>query len=151
MWKYIRTGVNDMFKKTKKKAKDLSKELIREIKIAELELHHKKQLLLSLDQFQSKPGLRRSGSFATKRPTMRVGAKRGRKAMPIRRKSKNRDIILNAAKKLKGKFSLADLVKEIRKKNTKFGGKYPSGTILAVLRTTPEIRKQARGIYSLKN
>lgn len=150
MWKYICAGVKDMFKNTKKKAKDLAKELIREIKISERELQHKKQLLASLDQFQTEPGLRHRGPFATKRPTMMVGAKRGRKPKPVRRKSKNRDIILNAANKLKGKFSLADLVKEIRKKNTKFGGKYPSGTILAVLRTTPEIKKQARGIYFLR-
>lgn len=139
-----------MLKNTQKKAKDLAKELIREIKISERELQHKKQLLASLDQFQTKPGLTRLGPFATKRPTMMVGAKRGRRAMPVRRKSKNRDIILNAAKKLKANFSLADLVREIRKKNTKFGGKYPSGTILAVLRTTPEIKKLRRGVYSLK-
>lgn len=139
-----------MFKQTKKKAKDLAKELEREIKATEVELNHKKQLLASLDQFEAKPVMRGRRPYATKTPVVGRGGRPGRKAMPVRRKSKNRDAILGAAAKLRGNFSLADLIKEIHKKDPEFGGKYPSGTILAAFRNTPEIRKLKRGTYIYK-
>ncbi|MCX6647615.1 MAG: hypothetical protein NTY09_14830 [bacterium] len=138
-----------MFKQTKQKAKDLAKELKREIQIIESELNHKKQLLASLDMFEAKPGLRGRYAIASKQPAG-IGVGRGRRAMPKRRRSKNRDAILAAASKLEGKFSLAELIAEIHKKDPKFGGKYPSGTILAAFRTTPEIKKLKRGTYSYK-
>jgi len=149
-WKSLRCRrVKKMFKQTKQKVKDLAKELKREIQIMESELNHKKQLLASLDMFDSKPGPR--GGFRTAGKQLAgTGVRRGRRAMPKRRRSKNRDAILAAASKLQGKFSLAELIAEIHKKDPKFGGKYPSGTILAAFRTTPEIKKLKRGTYSFK-
>ncbi len=144
-----------MFKQTKKKAADLAKELKREIKMLEAELGHKKQLLATLGELDRKTpfGFRRGpGRPAGTRPKASVamrGRPAGRTKRPVRRKSKNRDIVLDAAKKLKGRFSLADLRNEILKKEPKFGGKYASGTILAVLKNTPEVKKIGRGTYKL--
>jgi len=140
-----------MFTKTQKKAADLVKELKKEIMVLEAELSHKKQLLGALAQLDRKaPKAMRSMGTRTggiKRPTAR---KYGAKA-PVQRKSKNRDIIIGAANRIKkNKFTLGELKDEIRKKNPKFGGDYPSGTILAVLKNTPQIRKVKRGTYSYK-
>lgn len=139
-----------MLKKTQQKANDLAKELKREIQAMEAELDHKKQLLSSLAMFDIKPGFKARRKPGPKKAAAVKVARRGRRAMPTRRKSKNRDAILAAASKLGDKFSLAELISEIHKKNPKFGGKFPSGTVLATLRNTPEVKKIKRGTYAYK-
>ena len=67
--------------------------------------------------------------------------------MPARRKSKNRDLILDAAKSFSGKFKLHELQAKVMHISPSFGGNHPSGTLIAVLKTTPEIRKIKRGEY----
>jgi len=67
-----------------------------------------------------------------------------------RRHSRNRDAVLDAAARLGDRFSLAELKDAMEKKDPKFGGQYASATILAVLKTTPEIKKVKRGTYAYK-
>ena len=144
-----------MSAKFRKKATDLKKELAREIRTLEHELAEKKQLLSTLSQFESRkrPSIARPRSIARPAPRRRVKVSRpsaGRKTTRVRRPSKNRDTILTAAKRLKGRFTLAELKDKIFQNDPKFGGKYPSGTILALLRNTPEIKKLKRGVYRFK-
>ena len=140
-----------MTTKTQKKAAALISELKKEIHTLEAELSHKKQLLSSLSMFDRKPyGTGRRGGRPKGVVGRPAGRKPGRKA-PTQRKSKNRDAILGAAERLNmKKFSLAELKDEILRKDPKWGGKYASGTILAALKTTPQIKKVKRGQYSYK-
>jgi hypothetical protein len=141
--------------KLRKKAADLAKELKIEIKRLEHEVTVKKGLLETLGNIEGKLGgtrkIGRRTHWATKKAKGKGNGRRTRSKIPTRRKSKNRDIVLEAASKLKGKFSLAQLKDKILDKSPKFGGTYASGTILAVLRTTPEIKKLKRGTYTYKS
>ena len=149
-----------MFGKTQKKAQDLVKELKLEIQALEEELAYKKQVLVTIQGLDRKgPGARKTsgGLFGRRgpgRPTARrvPSATRARTAAPrTQRKSKNRDAILGAAGRMKkGKFTLGELKAEIHRKDPKFGGKHPSGTILAALKNTPDIEKVGRGVYKYK-
>jgi len=140
-----------MSSKLHKKVSDLAKELERDIATLESELAEKKALHAKLSDISGKAPRRRAGKRGPGRPKKAAGmVKRATGGQTGRRKSKNRDIILAAASKLKGKFSLAELKSKIHEKHPKFGGKFASGTILATLRTTPEIKKLARGTYVLK-
>jgi len=140
-----------MTTRTQKKAAALVNELKKEIQTLDAELSYKKQLLSSLSMFDRKgPGPGRRGGRPKGKIGRPVGRKPGRK-VPVQRKSKNRDAILGAAERLNmKKFSLAELKTEILRKDPKWGGKYASGTILAALKTTPQIKKVKRGQYSLK-
>jgi len=141
-----------MFKQTQKKAADLAKDLRREIQMLEAELNDKKHLLETLSQMERKtPFLGRKKPGPKPRGTVTMGRSPvARKVVHTQRKSKNRDIVTDAAGKLGSKFSLAELKNEILKKYPKFGGDYASGTILAVLKNTPQIKKVKRGTYTYK-
>ncbi len=139
----------------KKKAVDLKKELIRDIRELEAELHEKKSLLDNLERIEVK----KRGVYGRGRPRGRTagtksarvaGPVQGGRRKPVRRKSKHRDTIINAARKMKGRFTLAELKEKIFEKDPKFGGNYPSGTILAALKSTPEIKRLKRGVYRYK-
>jgi len=139
-----------MISKTRKKAADLAKEIDREIRMLENELAQKRELLSTLSQLDllkavtgRRPARRRRAAIKRARPATRRRAPR----LGGRRKSKNRDAILAAASRLKGRFTLAQLSEKIRERDPGFGGRYPSGTILSVLKSTPEIRKIKRGTY----
>jgi hypothetical protein len=142
-----------MYGSTERKAAELAKELMREIDMLEAELSHKKDLLVTLSKIggvskigrpRRKPGPKPKSSVAMK-------GKPGRKPKATgRRRSKNRDAVLEAAGKLGSKFTLAELKDMLQRKDPKFGGKYASATILAVLKTTPEIKKVKRGLYTYK-
>lgn len=133
-----------MAKKIKSSVSALTRELRSEIALLEKELKEKKEILLVLDKLSGrKTTAKRKGRLPA------AGTKRGGKGKkgPVRRKSKNRDMVLEAASVLKAGFSLQDLLKTIHKKHPKFGGKYPSSTLITVLRTTPEVKKIKRGTY----
>jgi len=125
-----------MNKDFKKKVKDLRKDLEREISSLENELGNKKDLLATLSKVET-------GKSTRKTSTQRK-ARAGKKGP---RRSKNRDMILDAASRLQGKFSLAELREKIQEKYPGFGGKYPSGTIITTIKSTPEIKKVKRGYY----
>jgi len=127
----------------KKKVTSLRKDLEREIASLESELANKKDLLATLSQVETGRMKRRTTrKYAT-------AAKRGGKKTG-RRKSKNRDMIIEAASKMRGQFSMAQLVEKIKSKHPKFGGKYPAGTIITTLKSTPEVKKVKRGYYTYK-
>jgi hypothetical protein len=128
----------------KKKVTNLRRDLEREIASLENELRSKKDLLATLSRVEGGRGRRRGP--IRKHAT---AAKRGRKGTG-RRSSKNRDMIVEAASKMRGQFTLAQLREKIQEKHPKFGGKYPSSTIITTLKTTPEVRKVKRGYYKFK-
>ena len=128
----------------KKKVTSLRKDLEREIASLESELANKKDLLATLSQVETGRGKRRTVTRKYATATKRVGKKTGR------RKSKNRDMIIEAASKMRGQFSMAQLVEKIKSKHPKFGGKYPAGTIITTLKSTPEVKKVKRGYYTYK-
>ncbi len=129
----------------------VTRDLKTEIAKLERELAEKREVLHALTRLKGGP-LRRSArpvaGYGRKTVTRKIA--RGRKAMPIRRKSKNRDALISAAKSMKGTFELKDLLKKAIAKDSTFGGKNPSTTALAVLKTTPEIRKVRRGLYQYR-
>jgi hypothetical protein len=140
-----------MISKTRKKAADLAKEIEREVRMLENELAQKRELLSTLSQLDllkaatgPRPTRRRRRAAikrarpATRRRAPRIGG---------RRRSKNRDAVIAAASRLKGRFTLAQLREKIQEKEPRFGGRYPSGTILSVLKSTPEVKKVKRGTY----
>jgi hypothetical protein len=139
-----------MISKTRKKAADLAKEIEREVRMLENELAQKRELLSTLSQLDllkaatgPRPIRRRRGAAKRARPATRRRAPR----IGGRRRSKNRDAVITAASKLKGRFTLAQLREKIQEKEPRFGGRYPSGTILSVLKSTPEVKKVKRGTY----
>lgn len=124
----------------KKKVINLRKDLEREIASLENELANKKDLLATLSRVETGRAKRTTTrKYAT--ATKKSGKKTGR------RKSKNRDMIIEAASKMRGQFSMAQLVEKIKSKHPKFGGKYPAGTIITTLKSTPEVKKVKRGYY----
>jgi len=137
---------------TKKRALALAKELRREIAQMEEELDQKKSLLSTLSLFgvtrgPGTRGPRRAGPAA---PRKKSANGRRRRAVPAGRKSHNRDIVLAAASRIKGRFSLAQLRETIHESYPRFGGKYASGTIINIIKKTPEISKVKRGLYLYK-
>ena len=134
-----------------RKAKALARDLETEIKSLEKELAGKKEVLSRLIEMGG-GGKGRTTTRRGRRPLAETVGKtptRRRKGATGRRKSKNRDIILKAASGFTGKFKLHELHEKIASINPKFGGTHPLGTILSVLKTTPEIKRVKRGIYKL--
>ncbi|HEX9744471.1 MAG TPA: hypothetical protein VGB30_03500 [bacterium] len=124
-----------MPKDIKSSVSRLVMELRKEISALEKELVDKRDVLSALEKVA---GIKK-GRGPGRKPKSAI--KRGR------RKSKNRDVVLDAAKTFKGQFSLQELLNKIKSKNSKFGGKYPASTVITVLRTTPEVKKLKRGTY----
>lgn len=145
-----------MARDIKSRVNSVARQLENEIRTLEYELAEKKEILSALKKLKGTGPARRLGrpiagrKRAGRRPGPKPGPKPGR-SMPGRRRSKNRDAILKAAKRFKGTFSLGELLKKVTAKNPDFGGKHPASTTLAVLKTTPEIRKIKRGIYRYKS
>lgn len=149
-----------MARDIKSRVNSVARQLEDEIRTLEYELAEKKEILSALRKLKGtgparrlgRPinGRKRAGRKIAGRPGPKPGPKPGR-SMPARRQSKNRDAILKAAKRFKGTFSLGELLKKVTAKNPDFGGKHPASTTLAVLKTTPEIRKIKRGLYRYKS
>jgi len=144
-----------MARDIKSRVSSLRRELKREINELERELTEKKDILTALGKMGGrkvvrKRKVRRARRVTAKRPAKRRAVRKIRRAAPKRRKSKNRDAILAAAGTFRGRFKLNELTDKILKKNPRFGGKHPAGAILAVLKTTPEIKKVKRGLYRYK-
>ena len=132
-----------------RKAKELAHHLQEEIGRLEHELAGKKDMLDKLlSMYGGRPELRR-GRRPGRKPAIaaieKAPARRGRATG--RRKSKNRDLVLEAAQDLPSKFKLHELQEKILSIDPKFGRKHPLGTILSVLKTTPEIKRVRRGLY----
>ena len=135
-----------------RKAKELVHDLSVEITRMERELENKKDILKKLQLIGVEPVRRgrKPGKYGRRSITAAIAAKPGRKArrvVPGRRKSKNRDLILKAASSFNGSFKLHNLQAKVLSLDPKFGGTHPSGAIIAVIRTTPEIKKVKRGEY----
>ncbi len=149
-----------MARDIKSRVNSLARQLEDEIRNLEYDLAEKKEVLSALKKMKGtgpakrlgRPinGRKRAGRKAAGRPGPKPGLKarlKARRSIPVRRQSKNRDAILNTAKRMKGTFSLGELLKKVTAKNPDFGGKHPASTTLAVLKTTPEIMKIKRGLY----
>jgi hypothetical protein len=136
-----------------RKARELVHDLTVEITRMERELENKKDILKKLQLIGVEPvrrGRKPGAKYGRRAVTEVAVAKPGRKArrvVPGRRKSKNRDLILKAASSFNGSFKLHNLQAKVLSIDPKFGGSHPSGAIIAVIRTTPEIKKVKRGEY----
>jgi len=135
-----------------RKAKELVHDLEVEIRRLENELNNRKEILGKLQLIGGVPVRRgrrpgRRGRRAIAEVTLGKPGRKIRRATPARRKSKNRDLILKAASSFSGKFKLHELQARVLSLNPKFGGSHPSGTIISVIKTTPEIKKIKRGEY----
>ena len=135
-----------------KKAKALIGELLAEIRHLEAELEGKKDILSKLQKLGGVSSMRRTRGPGRRgiTPAVRTVG-RPRKGAHGRRKSKNRDLVLEAARSFSGKFKLHELQEKVLRSNSSFGGNSPSGTLIAVLKTTPEIKKIKRGEYKFKH
>jgi hypothetical protein len=135
-----------------KKAKALIGDLLAEIRHLEAELEGKKDILSKLQKLGGVSAVRRTrrGGRRGITPAVRIGG-RTRRAIHGRRKSKNRDLVLEAARSFSGKFKLHELQEKVLRANSSFGGNHPSGTLIAVLKTTPEIKRIKRGEYKFKH
>ena len=137
--------MNNMARNIKSSVSALAKELRANIAELERDLAEKRGVLSALEQVygggtRKSTNGRRVTSAARKPRASRGGG-------PKRRRSKNRDIVINAASALGGNFTLQELLHKIRAKNPGFGGKYPSSTLITVIRTTPAVKKVRRGQY----
>ena len=135
-----------------RKARELVHELQQEIQRMEGELNNKKEILERLENIGGTP-VRIKRRYRRKAAVESGITRRGRrpgKRIPGRRRSANRDVVLQAARTFAGRFKLHELQAKVTSINPKFGGNHPSGTIISVLKTTPEIRKIRRGEYKYK-
>jgi len=121
--------------------------LEREINQLEEELAKKKEVLQKLQEVGVLTLRRRKRSNAGRKRVAETKIMKGDGRVRPSQRSTNRDIVLAVARTFSGKFKLHELLQKVKEVHPTFGGSYPSGILIGVLKRTPEIKKVARGVY----